>query len=193
MQQKIYTYNNFDIDVNGTSMPLIICGIYIGIMLGVLGSLVCRIYSSRIIQALLKNGCADEASAKTLGELGLGKQWFIRSMLKDETVLRRSVLIANDAYVPVKAGKLKKFWYEKFLHDDLPKKLDWDSAKFYLPEENRIAAELRYKVEGHPVRNFIFAAVGLFAVALFANFAIPELLQMLDNFITTVTPESKYL
>lgn len=193
MQQKIYFYDNFDIDVNGSTMPLIIWGIYIGIMLGVLGSILCRIYSSRLIQALMKNGCCDADSAKTLAELGLRKQWFVRYMLKDESALRRSVLIANDAMLPVKAGKVKKFWYEKFLRDEFPTKLDWDSAKFYLPEENRIGAELRYQVEGHPIRNFIFAAVGLFAVALFANFAIPELLQMLDNFITSVQPESKFL
>lgn len=193
MEQKLYFYENFDIDVNGTSMPLIIWGIYIGIMLGVLGSILCRIYSSRIIQKLIKNGCCDAASAKTLEELGLRKQWFVRYMLKDTTVLRRSVLLANEAVKPVKAGKLKKFWYEKFLRDEIPTKLDWDSARFYLPEENRIAAELRYRVEKHPIRNFILAAVGLFAVALFANFVIPELLQMLDNFITSVKPESKYL
>lgn len=193
MQDKIYYYSNLDIDVNGSTMPLIIWGIYVGIMLGVLGSILCRIYSNRLIQALLKNGCCTADSSKTLDALGLRKQWLVLHMLKEDSALRRYVLASGDIYLPVKAGKLKKFWYEKFLRSEIPTKIDWDRAKFYLPEEKRIGAELRFQVEGHPIRNFIFAAIALFAVALFINFALPELLQMLDNFITSVQPESKFL
>ncbi|MBQ4354123.1 MAG: hypothetical protein IJC71_04440 [Clostridia bacterium] len=193
MEQKLYFYENFDIDVNGTSMPLIIWGLYIGIVLGVLGSIICRIYSSRIITALVKNGCTDEASAKTLSELALGNTYFIRRMLREDSSLRRAVMMSGDASSPVQAGKLKTFWYTKFLRDDLPVKTDFSNARFWLPEEKRPGAELRYQIEGHPVLSFIFAAAALFAVAMFANFAIPELLQMLDNFITTVKPESNIL
>lgn len=194
MNDTYYNYENFNIDVNGDMLPLIIWGIYIGIMLGVLGSIICRIYSSRLIQSLMKSGAADEASAKTLAELGLGKQFVIKRMLSNEqSSLHRCVICANAAdFIPA-SNKFKVFWHEKFLREDIPAKLDFASAKFYLPEEKRIAAELRYQVEGHPIRNFIIAAVGLFAAAFFAVYAVPELLQMLDNFITSVKPASNVL
>lgn len=194
MEQKLYFYENFDIDVNGSSLPLIIWGLYIGIMLGVLGSIIVRMYSNKIISALTKHGACDESSARTLAELGLKKQFFILKMLRDDSALRRSVTVTGEgAYKAKASGKLADFWYGKFLRDDAPEKLDFDAAKFYLPEEKRVGAELRFQLEGHPIRSFIIAAVGLFAVAVFANFAVPELLQMLDNFISSVKPESNIL
>lgn len=194
MNGTYYNYDNFNIDVNGDTLPIIIWGIYIGIMLGVLGSIVCRIYSSRLVQSLVKNGAMDENSAKTLAELGLGKQFVVKRMLKNEqSSLHRCVICANrEDFIPI-SNKFKVFWYEKFLREEIPAKLDFSRAKFYLPEEKRISAELRYQVEGHPIRSFILAAVGLFAAAFFASYAVPELLQMLDNFITSVKPESNIL
>lgn len=194
MNDRYYSFENLNIDVNSDMLPLIIWGIYIGIMLGVLGSLICRIYSSRLIQALVKNGAADEGSAKTLAELGLGKQFVVKYMLKNEqSSLRRSVICANEGELKPVSSKFKVFWHEKFLREEIPTKMDFASAKFYLPEEKRISAEIRYRVEGHPIRIFIIAAVVLFAVAIFASYAVPELLLMLDNFITTVKPESNVL
>lgn len=193
MHTKYYNYQNFNIDVNGEMLPIIIWGLYIGIMLGVLGSIVCRIYSSRIIQALKKHSATDENSAKTLAELGLGKQFMVKHMMREQSSLRRYVICSNENESKPKATAWSKFWHEKFIREEIPTKVDFSTAKFYLPEDNRITAELRYQVEGHPIRNFIIAAIGLFAVALFAITAVPELLQMLDNFITTVKPQSKFL
>ena len=189
---KFYSYENFDIDFSGPMFPLIIWGLYIGIVAGALGSILFRVYSSRIIKALLSSSASEESTAKTLEELGLAGKPFIRYYLKDDSVLRRSVLVCEGAHAPVKAGKFRRFWYEKFLRTTLPEKIDFSKARFYIPEENRIAAELRFQEEKHPVRNFVFAAVGLFAVAMFATYAVPELLLMLDNFVTTVKPESKF-
>lgn len=189
---KYYSYENFDIDVNGSMFPLIIWGLYIGIVCGALGSILFRVNSSKIIKALLAQSATDESTAKTLAELGLREKFLFRYYLKDDSVLRRSVLVCGDSHKSLSVGKFRRFWYEKFLRTSIPEKIDFSSAKFYIPEENRIAAELRFQAEDHPVRNFIFAAVGLFAVAIFATYAVPELLLMLDNFIGTVKPESKY-
>ena len=189
---KYYSYENFDIDVNGSMLPLIIWGLYIGIVCGALGSILFRVYSSKIVKALISQSACDESSAKTLAELGLRDNFLFRYYLKDDSVLRRSVLACDGAKKPVNAGKFRTFWYVKFLRTSIPEKTDYSLAKFYIPEENRIAAELRFQSEDHPIRNFIFSAAGLFAVAVFATYAVPELLLMLDNFVTTVKPESKY-
>ena len=60
-----------------------------------------------------------------------------------------------------------------------------------MPEEKRITAELRFPAEKHPVRNFILAALGLSAVAVFIVLALPELLVMFDNFVTQVKPMTR--
>ena len=187
-----YSFDNFNIDLNVSSFQIIIWGIYIGILLGTLGSVLFRVYSSKIIKALVANGASDESSAKTLSELGLLKTPFVRMYLKDDSVIRRSVLVCGSSHKKSSANKFKIFWYESFIRTDIPKVIDFENAKFYLPEENRAGAELRFKEEAHPVRSFILAAVIMLAAALFAIYALPELLSMFDNFITQVKPESKY-
>jgi hypothetical protein len=64
------------------------------------------------------------------------------------------------------------------------KKLPMDKAKFYLPEEQRFTAELRYSEVRNPIGSFIITVAIAIGAAFFAKFAAPELLQMLDNFLT---------
>lgn len=187
-----YSFDNFDIDLNGSTFHIIIWGLYIGIMLGTLGSILFRVYSSKIIKAITACGASDENSAKTLEELGLAKTPLVKKYLKDDSILRRLVLVCGDSHKSDTSNSLKVFWYEKFNRTDVPEKIDFENAKFYIPEENRAAAELRFREESHPVCSFILAAVVLLAAAVFAIYALPQLLTMLDNFITQVKPESKY-
>ncbi len=194
MNNKLYSFENFNIDVNGSSMYIIVWGLYIGIVLGVLFALITRVHANRLITALVKAGAVDETHAVRIDDLDIRGKALIKYMLRPGTALARTVVISNPEEFPVKEhSKFSRFWHEKFLSEEIPEKTPFDVAKFYLPEEKRIAAELRFTVEKHPVRSFILAAVGLFAVACFAVFAIPELLTMFDNFVTQVKPESNIL
>ena len=148
-----YSFDNFNIDLSGSSFQIIIWGIYIGILFGTLGSILFRVYTSKIIKALVKNSALDENSAKTVSELGLTKKLFIRRYLKDDSAVRRYVLVTGESHKTVKTNALKTFWYEKFLKTEMPKVMDFENAKFYLPEENKIGAELRFIDEPHPVRS----------------------------------------
>jgi len=194
MNNKLYSFENFNIDVNGSTMQVIVWGLYIGIMIGVFGALITRFYSNRIITALVKAGATDPDSAVCIDDLDVKGKAYIKYLLRPGTSLSRILEISNkDEFPKQRHSELKKFWHEHFLSEEIPESIPFDVAKFYLPEEKRIAAELRFTVEEHPVRNFILAAIGLFAVACFAVFAIPELLTMFDNFVTQVKPESNIL
>ena len=193
MLKKFYTYENFDLNLNSASCLFIIGGIYIGILLGVALSLIVRVHSHRIVKALVDRGALDRDHAATLDDLGLGKNPFVRRMLREDGSLRRLVLCANEEDFPErKLSPLRRFWHDKFLRDPLPPKTDFALARFYLPEEKRVTAEVRFPAEGHPVRSFVLALIGLSAAAAFTVFALPELLAMLDNFITQVKPASKF-
>ena len=186
MNTKSYSFDNFDIDLSGGSMHIIIWGICIGVIFGLFMSLICRVGASSLIKALVKAGACDESSAKTIDELAPKNKRMVKYLLsKSDASIRRVVICSNtDEFPPQKAGGLKKFYYEKFLNDDIPQKTPFDVAKFYLPEENRIGAELRYPADRRPISTFIFGSIGLVIAALFASFAIPELLTMLDNLLT---------
>ncbi len=196
MFNRYYQYpslgiNNFD--RGSTSFLVIIWGLYAGILLGVLYSLVMRVNSHKVVKALTEHGASTKSTAKTLAELGLANNRVAKRLLAGGSSMRRVVLCANESdFPPRQLTGLRKFWREIFLRDPLPPETDFTIARFYLPEEKRAAAEARYTVEGHPVRNFILAAVGLTAAALFTMFALPELLKLVDNFAAQVAPQSKY-
>ena len=194
MQRKLYSYDNFDlVSINSSSFLFLVGALYVGLLAGVLFALILRVHSHKIVKALSEHGATDRESAATLEDLGLGGNRFAKSLLKTDSALRRTVLCANESeFGPRKISGLRRFWREKILKNPLPSATDFSVARFYLPEEKRVTAELRYSAEQHPVRSFILAAVGLTALAVFTVFVLPELLTMFDNLITQVKPQSRF-
>lgn len=161
--------------------------ICVGIFIGVVASAVCRSYSGNIVSALIKAGADGKNSAKTLADLGFGKSALMRFMLREGTSLRKTLSVANeDEFPPENISRFRHIWYEKFLRDAVPRKTPFGIAKFYLPEENRINAELRYPRERHPLIIVVFSLAVLAAAAAVIYFLLPELLTMLDNFVDQV-------
>ena len=171
MERKLYSFENFDIDVNSSSMLVIIVGLAVGLLVGIVLSLICKSVAGKVVKSLGQHGAVDESSAKTVEELELSKVAFLKSVLKPGSALFKAVSCTDSG----------------------EKKIDYSTARFYLPEEKRISAETRFAEEKHPVRNGILAVILVTAVAAFAIFAIPELLTMLDNFVTQVKPQSNIL
>jgi hypothetical protein len=171
MSGKIYYFENFDIDVNSSSMLVVILGLAVGMLIAIILSLIFKSVSGKVVKALVSCGARDADSAKTVEELGLGKVKFLKSVLKPGSALYKAIACTSDE----------------------EKKLDYNSARFYLPEEKRISAEVRFAEEKHPVRTGVLAVLLVTAVAVFAIFIIPELLTMLDNLVTQLKPESNVL
>lgn len=167
MPGKLYYYSNFDIDVNSGSFYLLIGAILIGILVGILVSLVIRSSCGKIVKALLAAEANSEDSAKTLTELGLGKSPAARMMLRTDSALAKVLRTPGD----------ESFGYAG-------KSTPGKNTRFYLPEENRIMASLRFSEEKHPVRDGVLSVFLIAALFAFTVFALPELLQMLDNLIT---------
>ena len=177
MQRKLYVFENLDLDINGSSFLFIVWGICAGILLGVLLSLIYRVHAHKLVTALAEHEALDREHALTLDGLGLAKNRVIRRMLGENGSMTSIVACANEDEFPPR--------------DPLPPKTDFSVARFYLPEEKRITAELRFPAEAHPVRNFLLAALGICAVAYFAVLVLPELLVMFDNFVTQVKPMTR--
>ena len=192
--KRFYTYENLpDIDLGNISYLVLICGIYAGILLGVLFAMLFRIHSHKIVSALIEREAVDRDSAVTLEEMGLEKNRFVRRLLKTDGSLRGVVYCANETEFPErKVSAVRRFWREKILKNPLPPKTDFSIARFYIPEEKRVAAELRFTPEKHPVRTFLLAAAGIVFLAFFTIKILPELLALADNLITQVKPQSRY-
>lgn len=196
MAKKMYSFENFDIDVNNGSLEILLWSVYAGIIVGVGSSLLYRVCTHSFVNAVIQAGALDENNAVTIDSLDFRGKWYIKRQLRsgNASSLSRMFVCTNaDTFPKKKCGRLARFWHEKFLGDEIPTKIPFETAKFYLPEERRIAAELRFTQEKAPLRTFIIAAAALAAVIAAATVAVPELMTMLDNLMTQLTPTSKYL
>ena len=57
---------------------------------------------------------------------------------------------------------------------------------FYIPEEQKYAADVKFDAKGANWKSFILVTVVSVALCAFLSFALPELIKMADNFISTV-------
>lgn len=168
-------YNQINLsDLSASSLEVIVWGICIGIVLATLLSVLYKCFTAPFIKALIKAEAFDEARAKTLRELNFSGKWYIKNELKYQSkAMRRYV-------VPVVDGDSSQG------ADLTAKKVDVETARFYLPEDKKIEAEIRFTEAKNPVFTIVITAVLVFAAAVFAMTAAPELMQMLQNFISTL-------
>lgn len=183
-------YESLHLELTDFSIQMLIWGICAGAMLGIVLTILRRAQAHAVIAALREHGADTPETARTLEELGLGKRILLRRYLKTGSAMRRLVLCANEADFPKETPHpLAVFWYEKFLRDEIPVRVPYGMARFYLPEEHRIRAEFRYPKESNPVRACLLSVVLLVLAALFVTWALPQLLAMFDEFVNDITPD----
>lgn len=159
MLLHVYYFEHLNLPDGGTSMRLLIWVLYAGIVIGSLLGTLDKVYCGAFVRALLQGGCVAVESAATLAEMDTRGKWYLRHALRPGKPLWKMIAVTEG-----EAGK----------------------ARFYLPEEKRDLAELRYQNGNRPFRTLVLAIVLLTGVAVFAQIALPELLTMLDNLLGTL-------
>lgn len=171
------------------SIPIIVIGICIGLVVAAGFACYDKNRLGGFVRALVRAECLSPEGAKTLDELGYGRGAGagIRGSLKHGTVLRRvvrcveretydaDVEAARLAYIE-KTGSEKGFDFPLFV-------MDFDTAHFYIPEEEHYRAEVRFEQKGSGWRAMLLVVLVAVAVAALLLFFLPEILQMLDNMI----------
>ena len=158
-----YHYKNIESPLVLVDLNYILIGLYIGIV--VASAFICyrKIHLGIAVRALLKEKAHSEEDAKTIEELGVAKRpTLVRALRRG-----RFGGIVKQIGVDIEA-----------------KRPDYTSARYYIPENRRYQAEDRYSRKGMGVGVVIFWAIFLIPVFMVLRFVIPELLQLLDNFIT---------
>lgn len=159
MALNIYYYEHLHLPDGWVSMTLLVWILYAGILIGSIVGTLDKHYCAAFVAALVQQGADGAEKAITLHDLEVRGKWYLKGALKPGRALRKMVEVAGEA----------------------PRSVQ-DTA-FYLPEEKRARAELRYENGKTPIRTLILAAILLTAVAVGAQFVLPELLQLLDNLL----------
>ncbi len=180
----VYLYDNFELYNPFVSVELIVWALFGGF---VFASLL-AVYNKRLIGGLVKRILSENAispeKALTVTELGYGTDWFIKNALrKDEALLR--FVSRVDAPAADDAGDGAEDEEAEAKPSSEKRMIDFETTRFYIPEEKKYKAEVRYAGKGTDFVAFGICIV-IFAVAAFAAiFLIPDLIQLIDNFVGT--------
>ncbi len=137
-------------------------------------------YQKRIVgdllRALIAAGADCAENAKTLSEIGYGKgvrAALSRRVLKKGSVLRKSVEARGDE---TPTAETKHHPDELFV-----KKTVDPNIRYYIPEENRAAAEIRYDGKGTTVSTLLLTVAAFFAAAMIFIALLPTLLHAIES------------
>ena len=148
------------------------------------------------VRKLLYEECYTPESAKTLYELGYRKNAAVRGALRRGSLSKVVVCVQKQKYDEQIA--LKRAEYEQNATKDsppfrsVPYKINYETDTFYLPKDASYAAEMRYNKRGSGIGAIAIAVAVALLLTLFIIFILPDMLQLLDNFVGVLTPEANY-
>ena len=156
----------------------------------VLGSIM--IYYNRTLlgalpRALAKHECFSPESAKSLAELGLSKNPFIKISLRFGTTFRRIIGCVDTRQTSEaidESGENATRGRDIEPYDGKRYKNNFETDLFYIREKYKDATAIRFAKKGNGVLSIILTAVvGIIAVVLIFKL-FPEFIKMIDSSIT---------
>lgn len=186
-------YENFSISSNaGVMARNLILALAFGFIAAILLTAYTRVHLGGFVRKLIKAECTSPESAKTLYELGFFRSVSIRSALKRGSVLRMAVRYctpedraAARAAISPEEGESAPTIPER----QLGEKIDFLKDGFYIPEELRIRAEIRFESRGSGWLPVLGAVAAIAVVAAVFCWFFPDVVQFADNLITVFAPK----
>ncbi len=185
-------YENFTFDNPTITLTVILWAMYAGLLIAIIASTYNRSYVGEAVRAIVKNECYSPDTALTLEELGIKASALRRYSLRDKTTVRKYIRIANgEECKSVKKRGKASLAVRKFFSMDTADAANYDfsAARFYIPEDKKDTAEIRFggRKKGVPgIIAFIVTAVLGLAVVLALMYFIPEILELLDDLVTYI-------
>lgn len=185
-------FENFKVQSNALfSLKWVIIGITIGTIIAAISTVYNKRHIGDFIRRLLYQQCYDAKSAKTLLELEYSGVPGIRAAIRTGGSLSRWVKCAEEDEFYAEAEKQKAEFDE--LHKDekhpprykMPVfKRDCATMHFYIPEEVKYKAEVKFEKEG--VSWLAAIAISVFAIVLgfLLSYFLYDILSLVDNFIS---------
>ena len=209
---QLDVYENFSVSPSlGTSLRNIIIALALGIIIAVCVTAYTRVNIGGFVRKLISEGCLSEGSAKRLSELGYFHSTGVRRALAKSTALSMVVRRAdvcesktdasdNDAETDAKEHSDATDDIENNVKSDTTnvnnatrvakssEKIDFLTARFYVPEDLRIRAENRFNPKGSNWKSAILISAITVMVAGALCVLVPDLVQLADNIMSWLAP-----
>ncbi len=196
-------YDNFTVsDHAASTLQTTIFAFFLGFVIACGAVAHSRTKQGRFISKLIRNGCLSPEKAMTLSELGEFRNTQVRRELSRGVNLRKLVRCPEEeAYVSSQNESNNQ------VPDNLPEQnssenrrrkpkepprypMDFTKDRFYIPEELKHRAEVRYEIRGNTWLFFLGAVVLAVAVMLLFYRFLPDLFRFADNLISWASPKA---
>ncbi len=183
-------FENFRFDSPLFTLETVVWGLVIGVCVGAAWSVLTRRTLGTFVKRMHAALAADPASAVTLENIGMAKNPILKYSLREGKALRKYALCANPEECvkerPTPTGADKVMRRVLSLEETRPAQIDLTCAKFYMPDEQRYEAEVRYDKKGTDLAGLIVSVVLLVALGFVVQWLLPELLAFLDRAISAM-------
>jgi len=151
-----YEHISFDASARATARTVILA-LAIGIVLAALYNFYLKAIPGGVVRALLRAEAHTDASAKTLADLGLGRNPLYGFAAAHDPALRRV---------------LRRTQGE-----------EGEGERYYIPEEEKYRADVRFEAKGNGVVSLIISIVVAFAIAVLLIKLLPAILGVIDGIL----------
>ena len=180
------TYEHLTFFNSPNAFKLLVLGMYFGVVIASLCMLYNKKYIGGFIRKLDASACLSPEGAKTLEELGYSKAWLIKHSLERGSLLKNIVKRAEDENEKSAENSTRVGGYSK-------KRIDFETARFYLPAEKRDVVIGRFDEKGTNWLSVILTAViGIIVVVLIFKIA-PFIVGLIDSSLSGFTNEPDVL
>ena len=196
----ISQYQNLNLELGGSGGVINLSWAIIGLCLGIILASFLAVYEKKglgeFVRKLLDEECYTPESAKTIAALGYRKNSAVRYALRSGS-LSKVVVCTQKAEYDAQIAQ-KKQEYEENATKDSPKfksfsyKLNFETDTFYIPKDDSYAAEMRYDKKGSGIAAVLISIGVALLLAIFIIFILPDMLQLVDNFVGVMMPETNY-
>ena len=190
-----YVYNDTvyeNIEFGGLfSAQTLIIGIFAGIAVAAVASVINKQINGRFVSRLLENECLSAENAKTLSELDSAHILSVRFGLARGVNLRRVVRCREEEeYLAVIRQKEAEYAKMREENPKLPKKftpkpfrVDPDEHHFYIPEDMKYMAQVKFERKGNSVWSAVVWSVIILVALVVAIIFLPSVLGLLDALV----------
>ena len=178
------------------SLKLMILGLFIGLSLASFGALYDKRVLGEAVRAILRKEAYTPETAVTLVELGYARNSIVRHSVRKSVTLRRVVRCVEEEKFLAEQEQRRIEHEEKRKNDkslgrfrELDYTFDLENDHFYIPEEIRYTADVKFEKKGSSWIGAIVFTLVMLVVYVILLICLPDILEILNDFAANFAPK----